>query len=901
MAWLFGRKNQDGAQVQAATDLSQASELASMATGESSTAADALTDSNNLEGGDSKFARPGEVAEISASDNVRGSSGLNVPVLSSAAQMERVLNVTPAAWLASYRDPTISLEPLYHEINRYAPTGVVELDPIGLSHDVTYADTEVELVVISNFETEQEATPQTTYFAKVRSGEERAEANPQTASAAITSLERGTTTSRPKVRMAGRYIRADLDKRLTSTRTISTDQTLSPRISFPTIPLEEVREDTTSEDGTPSATRSAARILEQSRSGRSGNWGGEGLWQESQRANSIATPLARVRGFLAGPSIFDIDSNSYREEIFGSRELSLPVAEIGTDSPPLSGAEGESRRALVDDSPVRNFPTELRGGQFPRDLVTGPSDDRDGIGNVSKMEEMRDPDSTTNDPFSTGNDTSLGSGRRRLGIGKPLLGGDLPIRDAQARDSDEPRVDSRTSGTMQDDGGAPVRRSVVENKSEDFTDEGMSLRFGSASFFPNLDNLKDSNWVSAEIQSSISQYSRRSIRGFGSPLRGSQGVPLRTQNSRGNTGDPPFDGATPRAVDSNSRDFSNGEFEYRNRQDLTQVGSTSDTSADSSAGRTSLGVVDGDGQYDHGGDLSLSLISSLKSPLQSDGRRSYAREGKVLSATAPGGVEFVLSSDRMAQDRLEGARALGLTQDGRIDIASDLLNGGDRRALGVFAHELTHLYQQRAFQSRGISMPHPASVEGRALESQAELVRSNVEAGGSGLVGQFSQAVRSGNLAQLFSEGANSTSPNLTDSIAAGLGGVASSGDSMPVVKRATNNASSGRGGSERGRTAPTTMRFVSPIAKELGIASQSPSSTPKVSSGTSNAQPLGEDVVNSMMHPREENRVNKEVERDDSGDETISQIYREVLFRLKSDLRWERDVNSSFGKFYRM
>lgn len=847
----------------------------------------------------------------------RGSrrGGLDTPDLLLANSLDRILSAAPAEWLASYRDPTISLEPLFHQIDLSAPAGTIELDSLVQGRDISYGDADADLVFRQPQGLERDQ-PHEVFFSprisqvQAKSGVDQVlgeKVQPRTP-----GFQSRNGNSRAS-RVDGKFTRISAKRGGTSEQGIRrVGESVPPRRLPLVIPSREDALSSALFDGQESAGDKLVGI--------GGGWIDGGSWVQSERGLS-PSPVRLIK---------DLSSNSNpiaERNDTPKRRASLPSlansAELNTEtSGRMSDPRGQAQSitSVRSSMPVSNQIDDGGDAQDPFvqfGRVDGGASSR---GDLSQDQAGSSRTGANGINIEDENNSSRTAALKpqsqpRLGLGRPLVGGN-PL----SRESHLPKVDAdRVAETPED---VPANKSAYRIESDlDVATAATSDALApseyplirATTFFPEIGRLNDareaSNWVSEIVSrtraSSGSNPVRwrpgiRSERSFSSPLEtnSSPVVGQMDSSERTRNGDPTLvatDGLNSLPDDSSVLEVPSAELATPLVRDPFKTAFEGNTTSPRRAN-----------EYQDDS-LSVKLITSMQPPLLegvASMRNSPSRRlpTRTMSAIAPGGLLFTLSSDLMARDRLDASRAVGLTENGRIDISPQSLERGDTRALGIFAHELTHLYQQRAFQSRGMSMPHPSSVEGKALESQAEVVRSRVEGDGATLTGQFSQALRSGSLTNLISPNQSLSSPSLVESVITGATGQSSGSREMPVVRQSSRNPGSNGGGAERSRGSQTSMRFVSPIARELGLASSSSqsNSTPS-SSATAGAQPLSNDLVNAFSKPKEEQNKVKEVERDDAGDASINQIYREILFRLKSDLRWERDTNSSFGKFYRM
>ncbi len=290
------------------------------------------------------------------------------------------------------------------------------------------------------------------------------------------------------------------------------------------------------------------------------------------------------------------------------------------------------------------------------------------------------------------------------------------------------------------------------------------------------------------------------------------------------------------------------------------------------------------------------------------GARPLAAEPEPGAVELPGVGPVEVRQDAMADARLRNADALGSTTGGHIDISPSLGSVSGPQAIGVFAHELTHVYQQRALGGR--PMPDPASVEGKRMEAQAESVRRTVERSPAAFAatgpasppgirapGSVAPASPSGKLppralavarvaasavasAPIGSGLAASVRPAITR---AGAGPADQPGAVRPAAPRVIS------GGAPAAHPAP--QRIVSPVAGMVAGAGAPAggASTQHLASGHAAAT---KDAVNSASAPSQSEMRIPEQE--------VNRLYREFLHRFKNQLRWEADRNGRVNRFFK-
>ena len=290
------------------------------------------------------------------------------------------------------------------------------------------------------------------------------------------------------------------------------------------------------------------------------------------------------------------------------------------------------------------------------------------------------------------------------------------------------------------------------------------------------------------------------------------------------------------------------------------------------------------------------------------GARPLAAEPEPGAVELPGVGPVEVRQDAMADARLRNADALGSTTGGHIDISPSLGSVSGPQAIGVFAHELTHVYQQRALGGR--PMPDPASVEGKRMEAQAESVRRTVERSPAAFAapgpasppgirapGSVAPASPSGKLppralavarvaasavasAPIGSGPAASVRPAITQ---AGAGRADQPGAVRPAAPRVIS------GGAPAAHPAP--QRIVSPVAGMVAGAGAPAggASTQHLDSGHASAT---KDAVNSAGAPSQSEMRIPEQE--------VNRLYREFLHRFKNQLRWEADRNGRVNRFFK-
>ncbi len=287
---------------------------------------------------------------------------------------------------------------------------------------------------------------------------------------------------------------------------------------------------------------------------------------------------------------------------------------------------------------------------------------------------------------------------------------------------------------------------------------------------------------------------------------------------------------------------------------------------------------------------------------------SSPRTSENSSFDAPGLGEVSLKRDAMADDRLTQARALGLAKGKEIDLSAQLGNLSNPRALGVFAHELTHLYQQQAMS--GSRMPMAGTPEFRALEEQAESVRHSVETSPMSLVaagGRGGGLPFSGSAAPGQRASGSAVPPR-----ALAVARLASATVSRPPGQQISSSRdSAGTSGGERMSSGPINTRpraqtVYSPVAGTMAAAGGGASGggvaggAGAASSG--DAQPfIGQLKSFSKKSPAgSDGKKDAPVKDRGFSEGEINFLYRELLHRIKNQLRWEADRTGNLNRFFR-
>ena len=307
-----------------------------------------------------------------------------------------------------------------------------------------------------------------------------------------------------------------------------------------------------------------------------------------------------------------------------------------------------------------------------------------------------------------------------------------------------------------------------------------------------------------------------------------------------------------------------------------------------------------------GREVSVDPLARPSRPLV--GARTLGREPEAGTVELPGVGPVEVRQDAMADARLRNADALGSTTGGNIDIARSLGSPAGPQAIGVFAHELTHVYQQRALGGR--PMPDPSSAEGKRMEAQAETVRRSVERSPAVLAapGPTSPpALRTpGSVAPAAPGAALPPRALVVARIAAATvaagpvgAGQAVSGRPRSALRSAGQAEQSGvvrpsmpqviSNGSSAARPAP--QRIVSPVASIMAGAGAPAggASTQHLDSGLASGT---DDTITSNSAPgQSEMRI---------PEQEVNRLYREFLHRFKNQLRWESDRNGRINRFFK-
>ena len=290
------------------------------------------------------------------------------------------------------------------------------------------------------------------------------------------------------------------------------------------------------------------------------------------------------------------------------------------------------------------------------------------------------------------------------------------------------------------------------------------------------------------------------------------------------------------------------------------------------------------------------------------GARPLAPGAAVQSMDLPEAGRVEVRQDGMAHARLRSADALGSTTGAGIDLAPSLGAPESPQAIGVFAHELTHVYQQRAMGGR--PMPDPSSAEGRRLEEQAESVRRTVErspqllSAPGGHLGQPSRlpgAVAPSAPSSGMPPRALAVAKLAASTVASAPVSPAAPAGSQIAISRGQVAATSSRPAAVAAPVPrPAPQRIVSPLAGALagaGASAGAPSGAPSGGGGTQHLQSGlasgTDDSVSSsasVSKPSEMRIPEQEVNR----------LYREFMHRFKNQLRWESDRNGRVNRFFK-
>ncbi len=747
------------------------------------------------------------------------------------------LGASPAEWLPDYRDPTFSLAPLTHFVSEEAPSGLVELT--GTPHRGTAVLPEDAAV------TELELVPRRLRHAQAGQAETEAEAAPASGRVYFAIPRREPTSASPA---ASSSSSSATDRRVPARALPSkgSGPRLRPRLARAPIPG-------TSPTPRPSAAQAAPPRAE----ARSGAWR-DGQWSEETGDVSIPTwseSLASRSAADVGKSVRALDPNPAPAPGAGARHQ-------GESSPPASGPTAEA--------PLAGLPV---------------------VPSVTDAPEQRSRQEAAEPPVQ---------GPR---ISSPLSGAAIPPATARNESASPATARDESPATARDESAAPAAAPLRRGESDT---ERALLGQREAAPQQAAGNAEPEPGQDGRSPLPI-QDARGGARSAPDPARSATSPAPQPQTPsprRLGLGEPIRGGLPGRPVPANQQ---------AGGHDAAERGSPGrpDTGPTTVYAKSALGemrVLGGPGPASladpmvapepKGARMSADPLGLPSRPLI--GARPLAPGAATQSMDLPEAGRVEVRQDAMAHARLRSADALGSTTGAGIDLAPALGAPESPQAIGVFAHELTHVYQQRAMGGR--PMPDPSSAEGRRLEEQAESVRRTVERSPQSLSTPGGHLGQPSRLPGVVAPSAPSSGmppralavAKLAASTVASAPAppAAPAGSQIATTRRPAGAAPSQPAAAAASAPRPAPQRIVSPVAGVLAGAGASSGAggTQHLQSGLASGTDDSVSSSASVSKPSEMRIPEQEVNR----------LYREFMHRFKNQLRWESDRNGRVNRFFK-
>ncbi len=767
-----------------------------------------------------------------------------------ADRLSPMLDAEPAHWLASHRDPTLSLAPLSHFVMDSAPAGNVELltTPFLGSSVIPEAMTEIELDMA------------------LADGAARDDANsPEGIAQSQVWIPRLVTSARPK---AGSP-RSDLPKANGRPRAPQRSMKLGAH-------LTQARE-----DAAPPISRKSDLADSPGgqgpTSGVSGGWSAQGDWVPLSGATKASGWTQSLTRSVSSPSRSRVRASSAIGGPTGAKREGSGLQPIGPNAEPPAQSPPYGQRQHSDTATAQAFSDAP--GQLPPDPSMGATQIR---GSMAPAKKTPNPSSTatpTVRPEVSGGVTEVSQ--------RGLVGGQT---DQESASRSERHGDgARGAGSPEASNVAvPPRDELVPPR----TTQG-------------IDEVRND---SAATRSQNSIAIPRPRLGLGEPMH-------RLPEDRGTV--------RPAPAAQGSSTQSTKAQPLTGQADLpAKVGGASVVYSKRALGKmTVTGSIPALGsQYpvfplgdlvprDERSQETLDLDSNSRPNRPMVANRSMSQGsgpgsiGENSAFTAPGLGEVSLHRDAMADDRLAQTKALGLAKGKDIDLAGQLGSLSNPRALGVFAHEMTHLYQQQALGNS--RMPMAGTAEFRLLEAQAESVRHSVENSPTALIaggGTGAGVPPHGGPASSQRPSSGSALPPRALAVArvASAAMTRPGGQQLASSRDATSNNVGARTPSGPINTRPKAQTVYSPVAGAVAAAGGAAGSGGPPSSG--DGQPfmgLSSFFKKSGGDKSDAEKANSK-KRVPFTESELNFLYRELLHRIKNQLRWEADRTGNMNRFFK-